>query len=189
MMRVVTDVEPLLSNLNLSNGNAILGYSGAILGGIGIGEGLRELVDLANKPPPDTTPTPDQTPEPTPESTPQPTTQSTPTTNQSSTTTGTSTSSSASASETTKPGTSLAAYEVFVNGLPDGGQGMRIVYPHIDYQVYGSYMTVSQVNSIRIHPLVDTVMDSSFVDDGGAEDYSVIPKTLEARVDPDPYPY
>lgn len=118
MGTVITDIEPLLSNLNLPNGNAIMGYSGAILDGIGIGEGLRELVDLANKPPPDTRPTPE------------PTTQATPTTNPSytSTSTGTSTSSSASATETTKlysistkEGTKLEDYYAFINGLPDGG--------------------------------------------------------------------
>ncbi|KAH6715723.1 peptidase S8/S53 domain-containing protein [Leptodontidium sp. MPI-SDFR-AT-0119] len=156
---IITDIEPLLSNLNLPNGNAIMGYSGAILDGIGIGEDLRELVDLANKPPPDTRPTPE------------PTTQATPTTNPSytSTSTGTSTSSSASATETTKlysistkEGTKLEDYYAFINGLPD--------------------------EEIRGNAMIRAVVENSAGDDSDDDEHSVIPNTLEARVDPDLYP-
>lgn len=194
----IKDIEPLLgSNLNLANGNKLLTYSDAITKGIGIGEGLKDLTDLANEvsdatPTPDTTPTPESTNV---QSTPEPTTQTTPTTSLSSSSTGSSTSSSASPTETTKlwsiatkAGTSLAAFDAFVNTLPDAGTGMKIVYPYINYQVYGTYMTEADANLARTHPLVDTVMGSSFVDDPDDDGYSVIPRTLEKRVDPERYP-
>ncbi|KAL2065238.1 hypothetical protein VTL71DRAFT_2907 [Oculimacula yallundae] len=192
--KVITNIEPLLvsGGLGLASGNTILGSSSAILKGIGIGEGLRELAKLAEQSRPDTSPTP--TPDSTPQSTPEPTIQSTPTTRPSTSSTATSTSSSASATETkiysisTKQGTKVEDFYALINSLPDQGRGMKIVYPNLDWQVYGSYLTEAQAEEVRHNPIIRTVVEDGFVDDEGEEDYSVLPKKLQARVDVDPYP-
>ena len=190
----IKKIEPLLgSNLNLANGNTLLGYTDEITKSIGISEGLKELGELANEVSestltPESTPTPESTDV---QSTPEPTTQTTPTTSLSSSSMGSSSSSSSSTAATTKPytistkeGTSPEAFDAFVKSLPDAGQGIRIEYPHVNFQVYGTDITDSLAASIRLNPIIRSVVYDAFVDDD--EDYSVIPKLIEKRVDPYP---
>ncbi|KAK0111809.1 hypothetical protein ONS96_001077 [Cadophora gregata f. sp. sojae] len=191
----IKKIEPLLgSNLNLANGNKLLDLSDDITKGIGIGEGLKDLAELANEvsdtePKTDVTTTPESTDV---QSTPEPTTQTTPTSSQSSSRSSSSSSSSSSAAETlkpytisTKPGTSLATFDAFVRSLPDGGQGMRVERPSITFQAYGTDITDSLTASIRLNPIIRAVVYDPFIEDD-LDDYSVLPKIIEKRVDPYP---
>ncbi|KAL8797125.1 MAG: hypothetical protein Q9195_000592 [Heterodermia aff. obscurata] len=76
--------------------------------------------------------------------------------------TATSTSSSSSASTTprawtlnTIPGTSISAFESFVESLPDKGTGRRYTYSALDYQDYTGTWTLEQARIIAKNPLVD----------------------------------
>ena len=181
--RVIKDIEPLLKNtINLVNGKEILGYSAAITGGIGIGATLRKLVEMANEPQP-----------------------AKPTTKPATTTTGDPSSSSRSPSSSTsssKPsetavlycietvrGTTHGEYENFINSLPDAGKGIRIDYPNIDNQVYGTYLTAEQAKELEKNPIVGLITPNSVGEDNSDfynEENSVIPRSLNARAGPDP---
>ncbi|KAH7317914.1 hypothetical protein BKA65DRAFT_483381 [Rhexocercosporidium sp. MPI-PUGE-AT-0058] len=170
---VIKDVEPLLkSTLNLINGKKILGYSGALVGGLGIGASLRKLVNMANEPPsnkptfkPGTTTTQDP-------------------------------SSSARPSETPKlycietvMNTTPSEYEAFINSLPDAGKGFRIDYPTIKNLVYGTYLTEDQAKEVRKNAIVKRATLNSAEEDRPGfynEENSVIPRKLASRADPDP---
>lgn len=62
------------------------------------------------------------------------------------------------------------------------------MYPYIEWQVYGSYLTESQAEEIRGNAMIRAVVENSAGDDSDDDEHSVIPNRLEVRVDPDPYP-
>ena len=80
--------------------------------------------------------------------------------------TSTSSSSAASASSTgnpndwvlnTVPGTTVDAFEKFVNTLPDKGSGARLIYPGIGDQVYFGKMTLAEAQEVSKNPIVDQI--------------------------------
>ncbi|PVH78545.1 hypothetical protein DL98DRAFT_573124, partial [Cadophora sp. DSE1049] len=178
---VIRDIEPLLKNkMDLINGKKILGYSAAITGGIGIGATLRKLVEMANEPQPAK-----------PTSKPGTTTTSD---HSSSSKSSSSSTSSSKPSETprlycieTVRGTTQGEYEEFIKSLPDAGKGIRIDYPTIDNQIYGTYLTADQAKEIRKHHLVKLAILNFEGEDRPEfynEENSVIPKALRRRADP-----
>ncbi len=176
----IKNIDPLLkTKLNLANGRMVVKYGSALFIGGTIGTNLRKLANWSFSPnAPKSTPSSTQTSDP----------------SSSSTTTST-TSTSARPSETTKiyaietyRGTTQAEFESLTHTLPNAGQGLRITYPSIDFQVYGSRLTESQAETLRKNPIIEAVVDDSFVDDSTFNDdlYSVIPKHIQPRVDPNP---
>lgn len=84
----------------------------------------------------------------------------------------------------TVPGTTQAEYEDFVSSLPDGGTGLRINYPTIDWQVYGSRLTPAQALDVSKHPVVRSIYIDSFIEETGSGDsYHVLGKRNERRAD------
>lgn len=47
------------------------------------------------------------------------------------------------------------------NSLPDAGQGIKIVYDTIDSQVYGTFLTASQLADVRKNSIVDVIERNS----------------------------
>ncbi|KAL8825308.1 MAG: hypothetical protein Q9191_004491 [Dirinaria sp. TL-2023a] len=81
--------------------------------------------------------------------------------------TATSSSSAASSSSTgdretwilnTVRGTTVEAFDKFVNSLPDKGAGPRSVFPGIGDQVYYGKMTLAEAQEASKHPIVDQIV-------------------------------
>jgi len=48
-------------------------------------------------------------------------------------------------------------FNTFINSLPDAGQVIKIVYDTMDSQVYGTFLTMSQLANVRKNSIVDLI--------------------------------
>jgi hypothetical protein len=61
----------------------------------------------------------------------------------------------------TRSGTDIRQFEAFIKSLPDAGNGEKIVYPSIDFQVYVTSLTATDLVVVKENLIVDFVVDNS----------------------------
>lgn len=65
----------------------------------------------------------------------------------------------------TVPGTSRESFEDFVSKLPDGGSGIRIIFPRQNYQNYVTEMTLEEAKAVSKEAIIDQMgLDAEMMD-------------------------